>query len=73
MHIRDEERIEHGVHWKIHYAGTDVTIIAYNPKTGQRKICEYQCTYNYRDGYEDADILEIIRITQEFVEELDNG
>lgn len=70
MHIKNEEKTEYGVHWKITFDNGMITIIAKNLTTGRRKVCEYECPYNFRNGYNDQDIIEIYRLVEEFVEGL---
>lgn len=72
MHMRDECKIDNDIYWKVIYSAYEVTIIARNLHTGCTKVCEYECDYNYRDGYQGDDILEIYRIVDEFVETLKN-
>ena len=74
MRIKDEIKVEKSVRWKITFNANEITIIAHSLKTGRCKVCEYECTdYNYRDGYEEDDILESYRIIDEFIEDLKNG
>lgn len=73
MHIKDESKTEHGVNWKISFNANEITIIARSLKTGRSKVCEYECPYSYRDGYNEDDVLEVYRIIEDFVKELKHG
>lgn len=73
MHIREDSKTEHGVSWRIQFNAGEVFIIAKNLETERKLIGEYECEFNYLKGYSDDDLLEIYRLTDEFVERLRNG
>ena len=71
MHARSQTKIQDGIKWSIDYSQHGhVIIIVKNLKTKKVKICEYDCPYNFRDGYTLDDVLEINRILEDFIREV---
>lgn len=73
MHTKDETKIERGVSWKLRFGHGQIFIVAISLASGRRKVCEYECPFNYRDGYSVDDVLEVYRIIDSFVEDLTDG
>lgn len=73
MRISNEQKVEDGISWKINFNNGHIVIVAHDLITGKRKLCEYDCNFNYRDGWQDQDIIEAYRIVDEFKEALTNG
>lgn len=74
MHLRNETRIKNGVKIKSDCSRPgNIVIIATSLKTNRHLVCEYECPYNYAMGYDETDVLELIRIENEFMEKLTNG
>ena len=70
MRIKSEQKTEGNVAWKISFNSGHIVIVARNLVTGARKLCEYDCKFNYRDGYDENDVIEAYRIVDEFREGL---
>lgn len=66
----EDHKVKHGVSWKVTFNKDNVTIIARNLKTEERKMCEYSCEYNFQTGYREEDIIEVYRLVDEICEEL---
>lgn len=72
MRIGIETKVDRGVKYTIDFSHHgEVTILARNLKTGRTKFGSYETSrYNFRDGYDLDDVLEIYRLTDEICEDL---
>lgn len=75
MRIGVETKTENNVRYTVDFTGHgEVTVIAKSLKSGRTKLCTYETAdYSFRDGYTLDDVLEVYRITDEFIEGLKDG
>ena len=70
MFCKDETKVERDVKYTIKYDQDKITIFVRNLKTGKNKTCEYNCPYDYYKGYSDEDIFEVMRLLEDFIQEV---
>lgn len=66
-----DTKIQHGVKYIIDWGHGEVTIIARNLANGRSMVASYETAkFNFRDGYNEDDMLEVFRLADEMVERL---